>query len=76
MSCPLTVSTRGDLLRLVASLEQNSEHPLAAAIAMGAKERGLGVESVQDFRSVTAGGVLGTVAGRAVVVGKVGFLKK
>jgi heavy metal translocating P-type ATPase len=65
-----------DLLRLVASLEQNSEHPLAAAIVTGAKERGLGVEGVQDFRSVTAGGVLGTVAGRAVIVGKVGLLRK
>ena len=64
-----------DLLRLVASLEQNSEHPLAAAIAIGTKERGLGIDSAQDFRSVTAGGVLGTVAGRAVIVGKVGFLR-
>ncbi len=64
-----------ELLRLVASLEQNSEHPLAGAIAIGAKERGLGVESVQDFRSVTAGGVLGTVAGRAVIVGKVDLLR-
>jgi Cu+-exporting ATPase len=65
----------GDLLRFVASLEQNSEHPLAAAIAMGAQERGLGVEGVRDFRSVTAGGVLGTVAGRAVIVGKVDLLR-
>ena len=64
-----------DLLRLVASLEQKSEHPLGAAIVAGAKERGLGLEDVQDFRSVTAGGVLGTVAGRPVIVGKVGLLR-
>jgi Cu+-exporting ATPase len=64
-----------DLLRLAASLEQNSEHPLAAAIVQGAKEQGLVVEAVKDFRSVTAGGVLGTVAGRAVLIGKPAFLR-
>jgi Cu+-exporting ATPase len=42
-----------EFLRLVASLEQSSEHPLAAAIVQGAKDQG--------FRSVTAGGVVGTV---------------
>lgn len=64
-----------EFLRLAASLEQNSEHPLAAAIVQGAKVRGAVLETVQDFRSVTAGGVLGTVAGRAVMIGKREFLK-
>ena len=64
-----------ELLRLAASLEQNSEHPLAAAIVEGAKERGGVIEAVKDFRSVTAGGVLGTVAGRAVMVGKLALLQ-
>ena len=64
-----------DLLRLAASLEQNSEHPLAAAIVQGAKEQNLPLEAVKDFRSVTAGGVVGTVAGRAVMVGKPEFLR-
>jgi Cu+-exporting ATPase len=64
-----------ELLRLVASLEQNSEHPLAAAIVRGAKEKSLTLDDVKDFRSVTAGGVVGTVAGRAVMVGKVDFLR-
>ncbi len=64
-----------ELLRLAAALEQNSEHPLAAAIVQGAKERGIVVEAVKDFRSVTAGGVLGTVAGRAVMIGKPTFLR-
>ncbi len=64
-----------EFLRLAASLEQNSEHPLAAAIVRGAKEQGVVFEAVRDFRSVTAGGVLGTVAGRAVMIGKPDFLR-
>ena len=64
-----------EFLRLAASLEQNSEHPLAAAIVQGAKEQGIVIEAVKDFRSVTAGGVLGTVAGRAVMVGKLDLLR-
>jgi Cu+-exporting ATPase len=64
-----------EFLRLAASLEQNSEHPLAAAIVQGAKEQGVVFEAVKDFRSVTAGGVLGTVAGRAVMIGKPNFLR-
>ncbi|NOT58447.1 MAG: heavy metal translocating P-type ATPase [Deltaproteobacteria bacterium] len=64
-----------EFLRLAASLEQNSEHPLAAAIVQGAKEQGIAIETVKDFRSVTAGGVLGTVAGRAVMIGKPAFLR-
>jgi Cu+-exporting ATPase len=64
-----------EFLRLAASLEQNSEHPLAAAIVQGAKEQGIVLEAVKDFRSVTAGGVLGTVAGRAVMIGKPDFLR-
>jgi Cu+-exporting ATPase len=64
-----------ELLRLAASLEQSSEHPLAAAIVRGAKQQGLGLEPVKDFQSVTAGGVLGSVAGRAVMMGKPDFLR-
>ncbi|MBN2559826.1 MAG: copper-translocating P-type ATPase, partial [Phycisphaerae bacterium] len=64
-----------EVLRLAASLEQNSEHPLAAAIVQGAKEQGIVLEAVKDFRSVTAGGVLGSIAGRAVMIGKPEFLR-
>ena len=64
-----------EFLLLAASLEQNSEHPLAAAIVQGAKDRGVVFESVKDFRSVTAGGVIGTIAGHAVMVGKPDFLR-
>jgi P-type Cu+ transporter len=64
-----------ELLRLAASLEQNSEHPLAAAVVSGAKERGIVFDAVKDFRSVTGGGVLGRVGGRAVMIGKPDFLR-
>jgi Cu+-exporting ATPase len=64
-----------ELLTLAASLEQSSEHPLAAAIVQGAKARKLPLDAVTDFRSVTAGGVAGTVKGRAVLVGKPAFLR-
>jgi len=62
-------------LHIAASLEQNSEHPLAAAIVRGAKDQGVELEEVQDFRSVTAGGVLGSVGGRAALIGKPEFLR-
>jgi len=65
-----------DFLRLAASLEQSNEHPLATAMVRGAREQGIVLEAVKDFRSVTAGGVLGTVAGRAVMIGKPDFLRK
>jgi Cu+-exporting ATPase len=64
-----------ELLRLAASLEQNSEHPLAAAIVQDAQKQGIALEAAKDFRSVTAGGVLGTVADRAVTIGKPDFLR-
>ena len=62
-----------EFLRLAASLERSSEHPLAAAIVAGAGA--LSLDNAEDFRSVTAGGVAGTVAGRRVVVGKPDFLQ-
>ncbi len=64
-----------EFLRLAASLELSSEHPLATAIVKGAKDQGIVFEAVKDFRSVTAGGVLGTVADRAVMIGKPDFLR-
>jgi Cu+-exporting ATPase len=64
-----------ELLRLVASLEQASEHPLAAAIVRGATERGLALAPVNEFRSITGNGVIGTVNQHEVRVGKLAFLK-
>ena len=59
-----------DLLRYAASVEQNSEHPLAHAIVMGATDRKLSVPTVEAFNSVTGDGVYGTVAGKTVLIGK------
>jgi P-type Cu+ transporter len=58
-----------ELLRLAASLERGSEHPLAAAIVKGAEERGLQLGSVADFKSETGKGVVGAVDGKRVAVG-------
>jgi Cu+-exporting ATPase len=59
------------LLRLVASLEHVSEHPLAAAIVGGARERQIALAEVSDFESVTGKGVVGSVDGRRVAIGNV-----
>jgi Cu+-exporting ATPase len=63
------------LLRLVASLESVSEHPLAAAIVGGAKDRGVTLADVTDFESVTGMGVIGTIEGRRVAIGNVKMLE-
>lgn len=58
-----------EIVRLAASLEQSSEHPLAAAVVAGARERGLSLSEAVDFRSVTGKGVSGRVDGKALLVG-------
>jgi len=74
-----TVTVEGfdqnELLSLAASLEQSSEHPLAAAIVAGAKTKIFSLEPVSDFRSVTGGGVFGRVTNKVVLVGKPSFLR-
>jgi P-type Cu+ transporter len=57
------------LLRLVASLERGSEHPLAAAIVAGAADRDIALADVAEFESVTGKGVRGKVDGRMVALG-------
>jgi Cu+-exporting ATPase len=57
------------LLRLAASLERGSEHPLAAAIVKGAEARDIELAEAQDFDSVTGKGVKGRVDGRDVALG-------
>jgi Cu+-exporting ATPase len=64
-----------EFLRLVASLEQGSEHPLASAVVRGAKQRGIVLDGVTDFRSVAGGGVAGAIGGRTVKIGKPDFLR-
>lgn len=63
------------LLKHAASLELGSEHPLAAAIVSGAKERGVGLTEVKDFASVTGKGVTGNVGGRSVALGNLALMK-
>ena len=58
-----------DLLRLTASLERSSEHPLAAAIVRAANERGLTLGAVENFDSPVGKGVTGSVGGRKLVIG-------
>jgi P-type Cu+ transporter len=60
---------KDELLRLVASVERSSEHPLADAIVDGAKERGLALGEVSGFASVTGAGVEASVDGRTVAIG-------
>ena len=72
---PAGGSAPKEFLRLAASLEQLSEHPLAAAIVRGAQKQDIVLSSVQDFRSVTGGGVAGRIDGRTVLVGKPDFLR-
>jgi Cu+-exporting ATPase len=64
-----------DLLKLVASLENASEHPLARSIVDGAAERGVKPVDVDDFNSVTGKGVRGTVDGRRVLIGNTRLLQ-
>ena len=75
-----SVVTTGEIdettvLQLAASLERNSEHPLAAAIVSGASERGVKLEDVVRFHSLTGKGVVGEVKGRRVAVGNRSLLE-
>jgi Cu+-exporting ATPase len=64
------------LLRLAASIETPSEHPLARAVVDAAKESNIELFPVTDFESITAGGVTGSVDGKAVRIGKSSFLSE
>jgi Cu+-exporting ATPase len=65
-----------DLLRLAASLENHSEHPLADAIVKGAQERGIALTSAEGFRSLTGKGVIGFVEGKQVALGNQKLLEQ
>jgi Cu+-exporting ATPase len=76
----VAVETVGDLepnelLRLVAGLERSSEHPLAAAIVEGAREKDLQLPTADTFESITGKGVRGSLDGRRVVLGNAQMLE-
>ena len=66
---PLPGLSESDLLRLAASLERGSEHPLAHAIVEGAEKRGLTLAPAAGFRAIAGKGIAGQVDGRAVALG-------
>jgi Cu+-exporting ATPase len=67
--------TEAEVLRLAASVERYSEHPLADAIVNKAKERGIQTTAVQDFESPVGKGALGTVEGKKVLLGNAAFMR-
>jgi P-type Cu+ transporter len=71
---PATGFEESEMLRLAASVEQASEHPLAAAVVAAAKERGLAPSQVSEFDSPTGKGAVGIVDGRRVRLGNAKFL--
>ena len=62
-------------LRLAASLEQGSEHPLAEAIVRGARNKGMELTQVNNFQSVTGKGVTGDIQGHKVALGNIKLLE-
>ena len=63
-----------DLLKIAASLESHSEHPLARSIVEAAKKEKIKLHDVADFQSTTGGGVSGKLGGKIVLIGKEKFL--
>jgi Cu+-exporting ATPase len=73
---PAQGSDEAEVLRLAASVERASEHPLARAVVEAAAERGLTLADATDFDAPAGKGVVGTVSGRKVALGNARFLKE
>jgi Cu+-exporting ATPase len=71
---PASGFQESELLKLAASVERSSEHPLAEAIVRAARERGQELGAVEGFDSPTGKGATGWVDGRSVVLGNAGYL--
>jgi P-type Cu+ transporter len=69
-------SDRNEILRLAASIERASEHPLAAAIVAAAEKEGARLVNTEEFRSLTGKGVIGKVEGRSVALGNIKLLEE
>ncbi len=68
--------TKEEMLAGAASLEQQSEHPIAQGIVKAAKEKGLELKKVEDFKSITAKGIQGKINGKNWKVVSPGYLKE
>jgi Cu+-exporting ATPase len=66
---PLNTTSESELLRLAASIERGSEHPLAAAIVTAAQRKNLALSEAEAFQSITGKGVIGKIDGRVVALG-------
>ncbi|MBK8977115.1 MAG: copper-translocating P-type ATPase [Planctomycetes bacterium] len=73
---PRNAADETSVLRLAASLESRSEHPLARSIVAGAEERGVSAGDVQDFDSVTGMGVTGRVDAKTVALGNLALMQR
>ena len=72
---PATGHDEVTVLKLAATLEKGSEHPLAEAIVRGAEERGVALDAATDFEAVTGKGVRGIVDGKAVAIGNLKLVR-
>ncbi|MEK6913161.1 MAG: HAD-IC family P-type ATPase, partial [Nanoarchaeota archaeon] len=74
------VATNGagetEILKLIASIEQYSEHPLAQAIVQRAKEENIKLENIKNFKAIPGHGVKGSLGKKKLVVGKPEYIKK
>jgi P-type Cu+ transporter len=73
---PMTGRSEADVLRLAASAERDSEHPLAAAVVRAAEERGLNLTRPTHFATIPGLGLEATIDGHAILVGNARFLKE
>jgi Cu+-exporting ATPase len=73
---PASGVSENEVLRLAASVERNSEHPLAEAMVRAAQERGLQLATVADFDSPIGKGVEATLEGKKIVIGGPGLMRE
>lgn len=73
---PLNGTSESDLLHFAGSIERGSEHPLAAAIVAGAREKNAKLSEGEEFQSVTGKGVTGKIDGHFVVLGNLALLEQ
>ncbi|MDD3974309.1 MAG: heavy metal translocating P-type ATPase [Methanothrix soehngenii] len=73
---PLAGLNETEVLRMAASLEANSEHPIAAGIVKGSKEMGIDLIPIQGFKSIPGKGIEGQVQGRSWMMASPGYLRE